>query len=202
MFWADLSTAKLVVGGFSQNNILVSPDPVTQTEVGQFMPAAKIGQGNYIYVWSGGWSGYNGGPRDGVNYFGLASVMGSPAGWTGIPALNVTLTVQQAYNIDKKMDDGMPQLGGVTAMFFGNGSVWPAGGNFDPEAGALNSSDYDGDTNGPITPQTTNPFYADLNGAALSDTCYNNGDTLAPEHYSMEFNNGTGLNCALAFRFQ
>lgn len=66
------------------------------------MPAAKIGQGNYIYVWSGGWSGYNGGPRDGVNYFGLASVMGSPAGWTGIPALNVTLTVQQAYNIDKK----------------------------------------------------------------------------------------------------
>ena len=47
-----------------------------------------------------------------------------------------------------------------------------------------------------------NPLYATDNGATLDQTCYNNGHTLAPEHYSMEYNNGNGQNCALSFQFQ
>jgi hypothetical protein len=84
MFWTDLSTANLIDGSF--------------------MPAAKIGRGNLVYVVSVG----------GVNYFGIAvittiygdgTILHPPAGFI----------VQEAYSIDKKIDDGLPQTGRVLA---------------------------------------------------------------------------------------
>ena len=112
------------------------------------------------------------------------------------------LTVAQAYAIDKKMDDGLPQSGGVLAM--AGRSPWASGGPINPTAVRYetNIGDFDADNGGPITSATTNPYYDVDNGAALFDTCYNNGHTLQPEHYSVELNSGAGVNCVLSFRFQ
>jgi prepilin-type N-terminal cleavage/methylation domain-containing protein len=208
IFWVDLTTANMVDGGFSQNNMLARPASVTAAQVSLYYPAAKIGNGNYIFVWSGGWLALAGvqGKSDGVNYFSLEAVVGSPAGLVGVPAANTTLTVQQAYNIDSKIDDGLPQSGRVMAMYLAKG--WACGGANDPVGGQQNSGDFDnqvGSANylGPITPQTVTPYYSHTTGGvAFKDTCYNNGDTLASEHYSMEYNGGRGQNCMLSFKFQ
>src|SRR5207237_349846 len=109
------------------------------------------------------------------------------------------LSVQQAYNIDKKVDDGLPQSGNVTTLYI-NTSVpysgvigWAAGsGNFGADAGAPN--------HGATTAATV--------GSAT--TCYDNssassgtpGVAGAVQHYSLEINGGGNQNCALSFKFQ
>jgi prepilin-type N-terminal cleavage/methylation domain-containing protein len=207
MFWVDLTVANLVDGGFSQNNMTAPPASVALAAVGKYFPAARIGNGNYIYVWSGGWQWWAT-RSDGANYFALSAVVGSPVGWVGMIASNTTLTVQQAYNIDSKIDDGLPQSGWVMAMYTNSMAWWACGGHNDPVSGQHNFGDYDatgGSANyyGPITPQTVTPYYSHTTGGvAFKDTCYNNGDTLAPEHYSIEQNQGAGPNCALSFKFQ
>lgn len=82
------------------------------------------------------------------------------------------LTVAQAYSIDTKTDDGLPQSGRATAMFNGwGGIIW---------AGASDTS---------ATP-----------GAAA--TCYDNGNSAgATQQYSLA-QNSSSMNCALSFRFQ
>jgi prepilin-type N-terminal cleavage/methylation domain-containing protein len=197
-FWTDLSTANLVDGGFSQYNILAPPASVSQTQVGLYMPAAKIGHGNYVYVWSGGWQEvWIGTPGDSINYFSLAAVIGSPVAWNGIPAANVSLTVQQAYNIDNKIDDGLPQTGRVTAMYNSGNQVWAAGGNNTSILGEQNSGDFDMITGGPVTSAGS---IGDGMAAGVN-SCYDGSGGL-PEKYSMQINGGNGPNCALSFRFQ
>lgn len=202
VFWRDLSQARLVEGNFSLASPLAPPASVSLAQVGNYFPLAKITRGNYLYVLSGGWMSLAG-AGDGVNYFSISQVIGSPS-FLGQPASDPGLKVLEAFNIDKKIDDGLPQTGRVMAFHNAvlNGYSWAVGGDADPVYGANYSGDYDGDTHGPITSQTVSPIYADENGVTLSDTCYNNGDTLAPEHYSTEFNQGTGVNCALSFQFQ
>ena len=102
------------------------------------------------------------------------------------------LTVAQAYAIDKKIDDGQPQTGGVTAMYINqpipvNTSVaWAAGGS------NLNQG-AESNTYGPSTAATP----------SSSTTCYDNGGSSgATQQYSVEISNGSNVNCALSFRFQ
>ena len=206
MFWTDLSVAKMVDGGFSQNNMLAPTLPVTAAQVSLYFPAAKIGNGNYIYVWSGGWQGFQA-LSDRVNYFSLSAVVGGPAPMNGQLTSNTTLTVQQAYAIDSKIDDGLPQSGRVMALTPSAQAFWACGGANSPVFGQANSGDFDKTAGsnflGPIKSTTVTPNYSHTTGGvAFNDTCYNNGDTLAPEHYSMEYNNGAGPNCALSFKFQ
>ena len=86
--------------------------------------------------------------------------------------------MQQAYNIDQKMDDGLPQTGKVTATYanFNNG-WWAAGGGVQ---GAADTS-------------ATSPS---------ATTCFDNGSVAGTQQYSMSQNKGTGVNCALSFKFQ
>jgi len=133
---------------------------------------------------------------DGVNYFGLSLITGGYQYYAdGMPLL----TVAQAYAIDKKMDDGMPQTGNVMAMdvtTFG----WAAGG---PPAGAgssdyeSNYGDYAASTGGPVT--SSGDIGKNMPAGALS--CYD-GSKGVPEQYSIQINNGSGINCVLSFRFQ
>jgi len=168
MFWVDLSHAGLIDGGFVQNNMLGAPASVSLTQVAMYMPEAKLGGGNYIYVWSGGWLGFSGISitGDGINYFGLSAIMGSPG--VGNPVSNTTLTVQQAYSVDRKLDDGWPQSGRVTAMYDGRHVFWAAGG----------PSDALGETiSGASDPTTKGPVFAG-DGVATPGTittCYDNG---------------------------
>ena len=196
MLWADLSAAGLLDGGFNTATSDTPPvggfNTIPVASLGQYFPKAKMGAGNYVYAWSGGYS-----TADRKNYWGVSDINETFGSYI---VTSPGLTVQQAYNIDQKIDDGLPQTGVVTAIFLSIGPVWASGtsGGW----GASVFGDYDADTWGPITPQTVNPLYATDNGATLDQTCYNNGHTLAPEHYSMKYNNGNGQNCALSFQFQ
>jgi len=181
-FWVDLSTAKLIDGSFS----MASPASdyeftITGTQINSYLPQAKIGNGNYVYVWSGGWSEAttDTDPGDSHNYFGLSAVTSNAECHV---ISNTSLTVAQAYAIDKKMDDGLPQSGNVTAMYPST-LVWAAGGgNSGAEAG----------NGGPTTAATQ--------GSAT--TCYDNNNTIGQQKYSVQQNNGANANCALSFRFQ
>jgi prepilin-type N-terminal cleavage/methylation domain-containing protein len=116
LFWIDLTTANglnlgLIDGSFSsaQKN---APFPGTPTSaatiltvMGQCEPAAKLGRSNYIYVYSSG----------GINYWGM-SVPTQLQNWGALTA-NPGVTVRQAYDIDSKMDDGVPLGGNVQVQY-------------------------------------------------------------------------------------
>jgi prepilin-type N-terminal cleavage/methylation domain-containing protein len=73
--------------------------------VGDYIPAAKLGNGNFIYV-------YN---NNGVNWYGLSVV--SQINASDIMSSSAAITVTIAYNIDKKIDDGLPLTGIVQAEY-------------------------------------------------------------------------------------
>ncbi len=184
-FWADLGSAHFVPGanlisgqfwGYETGTSGYTITATTANSISDILPAAKIGAGNYVYVWSGGVTG-----NDGTNYYGLSAITSIPFDYA--PTSATTLTVQQAFSIDKKVDDGFPQTGNVLAIYLnkaisGTGAVWAAGGGV---AGTSDTS---------ATP-----------GSAT--TCYDNGNVGgATQQYSVEISNGAGANCALSFRFQ
>jgi len=201
-FWTDLTSANglninLIEGSFTvlaSSLMDVTEDATTSnltgTAIATVFPPAKIGRNNYIYVWCCGNLGTNS-----TNYFGISSV-------TGIATVNgweihssTALTVKEAYSIDVKMDDGLPQSGRVTARYINYDlnnffPAWAGGASL----GASQSG------NAPTTNATV--------GSAT--TCYDNststdGQTAASgsaQHYSLEMNNGSGTNCALSFQFQ
>ena len=165
-FWVDLSTAGLIDGTFNfATPTFVETGLITVHPASKYFPAGKIGNGNYVYVWS----------NAGFNYFGLSI----PTGSAGAAYLlsSPGLSVQQAYNVDKKVDDGFPQTGSVTATYLNNGVQWAAGGG----------------ANGKSNTSATLP---------TSTTCYDNGGVTGTQNYSTTQNNGTGINCALSFKFQ
>ncbi|HEU5046934.1 MAG TPA: prepilin-type N-terminal cleavage/methylation domain-containing protein [Rickettsiales bacterium] len=183
LFWEDLSQASLVDGAFPSGGGAVRNCSITDTTqislstgayaVGNFIPAAKVGNGNYVYAYTGDSvpaARYTSDsstaityPVNSDNWFGISRVTGTSGnGWTMMS--NAGLTVLQAYNIDKKLDDGKPLSGNVVAFF-----------------------------------STGNGIFAPIALAAPSSTtCF---DTTLSQ-YSINQNGGSGMNCALSFRFQ
>lgn len=161
VFWRDLSRAGLVDGSFSTAT-MVGAYSMPAVQVPLYLPPAKMGSNNFVYVYSpGSCCAWN--TTAYVNYFGISQVTGTNG--ASDPLTSMGLTVQQAYNIDKKLDDGLPQRGNVTATYVtANNAGWTA----------------------------TNA------GSASSSTCYDTGSG----NYSITQNNGTGVNCALSFKFQ
>lgn len=178
MFWVDLSTAGLIEGGFSTATPDDAPVTIPETALGAYFPPAKIGRGNYIYVYS----------INDVNYYGISyvgfvgysrAIQSSSA--SGIRALSVA----EAYSIDNKIDDGYPQTGNVTAQYLDGGDPyleWAGSGWgylhwFGPPPGTA------------------------AKGSAAS--CFDNGDNAsAIMQYSLSQANGSYLNCALSLAFQ
>jgi prepilin-type N-terminal cleavage/methylation domain-containing protein len=127
MFWVDLSTANLVDGNFRTASETVVPvADVTGANVGLYFPSAKLGNGNYIYAYSIGDILVDGGGYSGsigmavTNAFAISSVttiMGSGSFFPGKQDGNRTISPIQAYNMDKKVDDGFPMTGNVTARY-------------------------------------------------------------------------------------
>ena len=176
LFWQDLSSSaagNLIDGSFTGAGgtgitCATLSATVPATGVSQYLPPAKMGRDMYVYV-------YN-----------TLSSMGDPSNWYGLSGLrgiNTTgamtpsshpLTVMQAYNIDKKIDDGLPGidtgLGNVQAVYLAR-------------SGASNL-------------QTNVPFAS----PPVSTSCVDPTNT--PNTYAITVNGGTGANCALSFRFQ
>src|SRR5579884_800176 len=99
------------------------------------------------------------------------------------------LTVQQAYNIDSKIDDGLPESGNVTACYtnynaggYHYGYIWAAGG--------LNAG---GDGNQGCHVTTTANSYQTYN-------CFDNNGVAGTQKYQLQ--NANLPNCALSFKFQ
>jgi prepilin-type N-terminal cleavage/methylation domain-containing protein len=191
MFWEDLTTANgmnlnLIEGSFNTATVGGGgTTTVPYASVGLYMPEAKLGRGNYVYVWSGGY-GTNC-SHTGNNYFGLSVVTSFNTNYI-VPPVSGNygapgLTVREAYNIDKKMDDGYPQTGRVIALAPTNGG------------GGLNVG-WASNTNSPGTPDTSAT-------SGTQYTCYDNGHTAgAVQNYSLEENSGNYQNCDLSFQFQ
>lgn len=195
MFWNDLSSAQMMDGTFNTATANTNPGSnVTGAGLGNYFPSAKIGNNNYVMVWSGGWKscmlGSGGSTQsDGNNYFTVATI--SKLNTSGSAYASPAMTVMQAYSIDNKIDDGLPQSGLVMAVSISQPSVscWPSGGGW---AGA-----YDASTKGPVVSGDG------VASAGSSTTCYDNGNVAgATENYSIEKNGGSGMNCALSFQLQ
>jgi len=194
MFWVDLSSAvagNLIEGGFNTASSTIVPNTdITGTVLNLWLPQAKLGHGNYFYVYSGNY--YNGSAwaNLGVNYFGLSAVSSIVASSNGTMSSTANIPVAQAYAIDRKIDDGLPQSGNVMAWFLNDHQRWTDG------------------TDAYTTANEPTPTTAATAGS--STTCYDNssaasgtpGIANATQHYSMEINSGAGANCALSFKFQ
>ncbi len=213
VFWKDLADAQLIEGQFTAATfgnggyLYASSDTIKN-----LLPEAKLGKNNYVYVWSGGtwgvlnnqaYSTVNNGGGDGNNYFGISSITNvQPSMSGGELTSSVGMTVQQAFNIDKKMDDGLPQSGAVQAWYLntcncsGGSSVsWANGVNF-------SNGSYDATTGGAVAIGAANPQFSET-AYYTAQHCYviNSADaTVQTVTYNLAYANN--LNCALSFKFQ
>jgi prepilin-type N-terminal cleavage/methylation domain-containing protein len=170
MFWKDLSTANLIDNGFSLFSY--TPWACSASLTNSYYPLAKLG--NYFIFVMG---------FDGLNYFHLGATYTGYGGGPGPLAGGLTaMTVIQAFAIDSKIDDGLPQTGRVIAKYEASSGFFTWA-----HAGAAWSGTAPGGNANP--------------GPAL---CYDNAPTLSgsPMHYSVGYNNGIGGGCALLVEFQ
>ena len=184
VFWVDLSSnvaGNLIEGGFSLATEATWVTPAG-TQLPLYLPTAKLGGGNYVYVVE----------INGINYFGIVQVQDFLSVDNTIEN-SAGMTVAQAYNIDKKIDDGFPTTGNVAAMLTTDGSVlWAIGGP---------NSAYVGDTYAPSGSLFSGKV-ASVGNASSSTTCFDAAAVGSDPIYSMEQNGGAGLNCALIIKMQ
>jgi prepilin-type N-terminal cleavage/methylation domain-containing protein len=180
LFWADLSQMGLIEGQYTVASCCNLPSVTT---AGALYPAAKLGNGNYFLATSGVSSDY--GSQTGVNYFSLATLTQVGDEATTTPGL----TVAQAFAIDTKVDDGLPQSGNVQANYLTGGQIiYAIGGGGVANGYAEGAAPVQYNTS-PVT--------------GTSSTCYDNrGIGTAAKQYSVEISNGSNVNCALAFKMQ
>jgi prepilin-type N-terminal cleavage/methylation domain-containing protein len=182
-FWEDLSTnSHLIEGAFNAasgaNGIIwISGSGCSSIAAcSAYLPYARIGNGAFVYVYSG-YANRCPPPNSGCgpNFFGLSiitsmNIYGDVDGGS-IPSAPA-LTVAQAYAIDSKIDDGLPTTGNVLAQYLGTG-------------GYTNSGAPGWSTNG-STPSAS--------------TCYDTSSGIAA--YSISYQNGALMNCGISFRMQ
>lgn len=101
LFWAQLSSSSLVDGSFG-TTLVASTGAMTTAGPASFFPAAKLGKGNY---WMAG-------SNSGQNYY-LLGVVASTSATDAVLTANSGPTPIESYNIDSKIDDGMPNTGTV-----------------------------------------------------------------------------------------
>jgi prepilin-type N-terminal cleavage/methylation domain-containing protein len=169
-FWADLSANSQLIDGTFNTITDAGVNISSNAGFAPYLPQAKIGNSNYVAVTS----------VNGNNYFQLINPISSSSDSTFYAQAG--LTVSQAYAIDQKMDDGLPQTGHVLATasvsYFGPGESMNPGG-----------WGVDGSFNLPSAFSASTPS---------ATTCY---DTTSGQ-YSVTQNNGDGVNCALSLQFQ
>jgi len=185
-FWEDLSAnSGLIEDNFNTAGAFSIPFTSERTtiKIEHIIPRSKLKKGVYVSVYS---------TPQAKNYLSLLAfgTAGALDGNGAIRNNSVMLTVNEAYSIDAKMDDGLPQSGLVIAKYqqwdiasaavggsgpAGNyGLVWASGGNVQ---GAIDTS---------ATPSS-------------SITCFDNNNVAAAvQKYSIA-KNPNSANCALSF---
>jgi prepilin-type N-terminal cleavage/methylation domain-containing protein len=193
MFWVDLSAANLIDGGFNTATPTQQTPDTPQMGMSAYFPTAKIGRQNNIYVWSGGWNVGLLGTGDEKNYFGIEMIyqIYNTCCTIAVPSL----TVQEAYNIDKKIDDGFPQSGKVLALYAAYGNAYWA---INTGLTLIPMPPYTSGGSGTYIPSS--PPYSTAT-SWTSANCFDNGGTAGVQTYSLA-QNSDSVNCALSFEFQ
>lgn len=101
LFWRDLSTVGLIDGWFQTATAVAVA--VTKPDLIAYFPESKLGRGNFWLV--------NG--LVGKNYYVMGGI--DSLSVTGSPTATTVLAISpfEAYNIDRKADDGRPATGGI-----------------------------------------------------------------------------------------
>ena len=182
LFWVDLSTSNLI--DQTLNTATYNSIPTTAADVPKYLPKAKIGN-NYIEAWG---ATCPNSPSvvysfSYANYFTIANTTVFFSGW-GAPKNLAGLSVNQAYAIDSKIDDGLPTSGTVTTQLIscaaGGCTGTKSNGN-----GTIGGANFAGWDTFPNSPSAT--------------SCIDNNGLGGAYKYSITQNNGTGINCALSF---
>jgi prepilin-type N-terminal cleavage/methylation domain-containing protein len=128
MFWVDLSAANLIEGQFNTatSNASNCSANISGAALNAWFPQAKIGQGSYVLVMggTGGNVGYMNFSAAGPNFFEVEGVTLLGNGFNGTVNPTSQMTVQQAYSIDNKIDDGLPTSGNVLAIALNTSASW------------------------------------------------------------------------------
>lgn len=178
LFWRQLSDAGLINGTYGSDITVATAQGPPSINPDIDFPAAKIGRSSYVIVGSDS--------TIGTNCFGILGLL--PNGVTGgaygtanyYPVRLDAFTPIEAYNMDIKIDDGLPMTGRVQARGNGAGDI-------------LSSQNFA--WNWPFwTASASSPACA-INGAwpfnPLSQVQYN----------TMSANGGDNVNCELRFQF-
>lgn len=153
MFWQDLtSTAatNLIGDQFPKDggtsNGCGPIIALSGTQMVELFPVAKIGRGNIVYVYE----------ISGANWYGVADVTAVATG-SGNFTSYATMPVIQTYNMDKKVDDGLPAAGNVQATYLNNSDTAVQTAPNTTVSGGTSSSCYD---------TTTGTYSITVNGGA------------------------------------
>ncbi len=103
-FWDDLTKANLVDGQFTSAADGAAVAAIAAAGVVTQFPAARIARGNMVHVGSTG----------GLNYYTITGIT-STAAATGAMTVTTNLTPTELFNMDNKLDDGIPLTGIVQA---------------------------------------------------------------------------------------
>ena len=107
VFWRHLSETTLVDGSYGAGALIdaAAGTPLGITPVSRGLPAAKIGRGNSFVTYA----------VNGQNFYQLISVA-TITDTTGVYTFNAgSISPLEAYNMDLKVDDGLPNTGAVLA---------------------------------------------------------------------------------------
>ncbi|MEZ5690186.1 MAG: prepilin-type N-terminal cleavage/methylation domain-containing protein [Rickettsiales bacterium] len=108
LIWQQLTAANLIDGSYG-TAITTAAQMAASPTPDLYFPSAKTGRGG---VWLAGSSG-------GLNYYVIANVTGVTTGGAGTAtyatAVGGAITPVEAFNIDSKIDDGLPNTGIVQA---------------------------------------------------------------------------------------
>lgn len=105
LFWRDLNTMNMVEGWFQTATDALGPATTNAEDVVLVYPEAKIGRGNFWTVFS----------NAGKNWYQITGI--TAVSNAGAYTLTGALSPFEAFNIDRKMDDGRPITGGARAMY-------------------------------------------------------------------------------------
>ena len=140
LFWQDLSSSasgNLIDGTFPNggappaNCAAGNGAVLSSTTLGDYFPPAKIGHANFVYAYE----------NNGANWYGVSQVLSTNSG--GGMASGTNISVVQAYNLDKKVDDGLPLSGNVQALYINSNILTPQSVPNTANAGGTSTSCYD-----------------------------------------------------------
>jgi prepilin-type N-terminal cleavage/methylation domain-containing protein len=152
LFWLDLSAAHLIDSNISDSRSTLCNSSLTAlsaTIIGQYVPTAKLGGGNFIQV-------YGLGSNNWFMLSGMSLFYSLTSYANGVP----TLSVSQAYNMDKKVDDGLPTTGKVVAVYVTTSQTVTTLAPNDSTSGGDTTTCYD---------TTTNQYSTGISGGALTN---------------------------------